>query len=191
LTTKTSRPVGAHGPAVDEYDALYQQHRGRILRLCGILLRDRDEAEDVTQEVFLLLHRERDRGPRRVGWGPWLTRVAVNACYRRRRSRWWRVWHAVNPAVDIAELSVSGPTPEAQAVTMEEHRIVLAVFNRLSRRQQEVFVLRHVEGYSTDEVATILGVHTGSVKRHLFRATHAFQKTLRRARDPRAGVPHA
>ena len=118
-------------------------------------------------------------------------RVAVNACYRRRRSRWWRVWHAVNPAVDIAELSVSGPTPEAQAVTMEEHRIVLAVFNRLSRRQQEVFLLRHVEGYSTDEVATILGVRTGSVKRHLFRATHAFQKTLRTARDPRAGVPHA
>ena len=68
---------------------------------------------------------------------------------------------------------------------------MLAVFNRLSRRQQEVFLLRHVEGYSTDEVATILGVRTGSVKRHLFRATHAFQKTLRTARDPRAGVPHA
>jgi RNA polymerase sigma-70 factor (ECF subfamily) len=186
LTSKHPRVVGARVPlASDDYDTLYRQHRARILRLCGILLRDRDEAEDVTQDVFLVLHRERDRGARRVGWAPWLTRVAVNACHRRRRSRWWRVWHATNPAIDVAELAESSPTPEAQAVTTEERRTVLAVFNGLSRRQQEVFLLRHVEGYSTDEVATMLGVRTGSVKRHLFRATHAFQKTLRTARDVR------
>lgn len=163
----------------DQYDGLYRQHYARILRLCRLLLRDQDEAEDVTQEVFLALYREQGRGERRIGWPPWLTRVAVNACHRRRRSRWWRLWRAEPLAVDAAELAGGTPSPEAQAIGSEQRRGILDVFNALSARQQQVFVLRHVEGYSTDDVATMLGVHTGSVKRHLYRATHAFQDALR------------
>lgn len=166
----------------DEYDDLYRQHHARIGRLCRLLLRDDHEAEDVTQEVFVVLYRAYLRGPRLVRWAPWLTRVAVNACHGRRRSRWWRLWHADSGAVDVAGVPVQDPTPEAQAITAEQRRGVLAVFNTLSLRQQEVFLLRYVEGYSTDEVATMLGIRPGSVKRHLFRATHAFQKALRPSR---------
>jgi RNA polymerase sigma-70 factor (ECF subfamily) len=163
----------------DEYDDLFRRHHARVLRLCQLLLRDRDEAEDVTQEVFLTLHREQARGERRVGWAPWLTRVAVNACHHRRRSRWWRVWRAEPAAVDPAELSADTPTPETATIDGERRGAILDVFHTLSVRQQEIFILRHVEGYATEDVATMLGLHSGSVKRHLYRATHAFQRALR------------
>ena len=164
---------------IDDYDGLYRRHKARILRLCTILLRDPTEAEDVTQEVFLILYHEQERGERRVGWAPWLTRVAVNACHRRRRSRWWHALRA-QPTLDATELSSDTQSPEAQAIGGEQRREILDVFNTLSARQREVFLLRHVEGYSTADVATMLGVRTGSVKRHLYRATHAFQDALRR-----------
>lgn len=163
---------------LDDYDELFRRHRARIVRLCHLLLRDRAEAEDVAQEVFLTLYREYAHGERRLGWAPWLTRVAVNACHRRRRSRWWRAWRAEPPAVDPVELATVTPTPEAQTISGEEREAILAVFHTLSVRQQEVFLLRHVEGYATDDVAVMLGLHSGSVKRHLYRATHAFQRAL-------------
>ena len=53
------------------------------------------------------------------------------------------------------------------------------VFHRLSARQQEVFALRQLEGWSTDEVAETLGLSSGSVKRHLFRATHQLRAALK------------
>ncbi len=169
---------------IDEYEDLYRRHQARILRLCTILLRNPSEAEDVTQDVFLILHREQQRGERRVGWGPWLTTVAVNACHRRRRSRWWHALRA-QPTLDAAELSTDTPSPELQAIGGEQRRTIQRVFATLSGRQQAVFLLRHVEGYSTDDVATMLGVRTGSVKRHLYRATHALQRALR----PFTGAP--
>jgi RNA polymerase sigma-70 factor (ECF subfamily) len=168
---------------IDEYDDLYRRNQARILRLCTILLRNPSEAEDVTQEVFLILFREQQRGERRVGWAPWLTRVAVNACHRRRRSRWWDALRA-QPTLDAAELATDTPTPELQAIGSEQRRAIRKVFATLSARQQEVFLLRHVEGYSTDDVAEMLGVRTGSVKQHLFRATHAFQRALQSTGAP-------
>ena len=168
---------------IDEYDELYRRNQGRILRLCTILLRSPSEAEDVTQEVFLILYREQQRGERRVGWAPWLTTVAVNACHRRRRSRWWSALRA-QPTLDAAELATDTPSPELQAIGSEQRRTIREVFAMLSARQQEVFLLRHVEGYSTDDVAAMLGVRSGSVKRHLYRATHAFQRALRAPGEP-------
>jgi len=167
---------------IDEYEDLYRRHQARILRLCTILLRSPSEAEDVTQEVFLTLYREQERGERRVGWAPWLTTVAAHACHRRRRSRWWHALRA-QPTLDAVDLAAEVPGPEAAAIGAERRRALLAVFSTLSARQQDVFLLRHVEGYATDDVATMLGVRPGSVKRHLYRATHAFQRALRPAKE--------
>jgi len=67
-------------------------------------------------------------------------------------------------------------------VGLEERRRIWHVFRRLSPRQQEVFVLRQVEGWSTDEVADSLGLTSGSVKRHLFRAIHQLRAALKGTR---------
>ena len=156
-------------------EVLYREHAPRLVRLCRLLLRNPQEAEDVAHEVFLKLaesHRATDRA---VAWGPWLTRVAINACRDRQRAAWWRLWHG---ASDGAELVDSGPTPEAATLTGETREQIWRAFQRLSQRQREVFVLRHLEEWSTRDVAQALGLSTGSVKRHLFRAVEHLRKAL-------------
>lgn len=159
------------------YDQLYRLHQGRVLRICRLLLRDRAEAEDVTQEVFVAALREWNGRQRPMAWGAWLARVAVNACHRRRRSKWWQWWRGAVDPFPEADFPAEGD-PEERAVSSQQRQAILDVFQGLSLRQQEVFVLRHVEGWSTRDVGDALGIDTGTVKRHLFRANQAFRRAL-------------
>ena len=169
------RPV-AEG--VTEYEDLYQAHCGRVLRLCRCFLFDADEADDVSQEVFLKLFRQHQLSGRTIAWGPWLTTVTVNACRDRRRSGWWKWWRERHQAFEEAELPGHGFTPEQEVLSRERRRDIWHSFRQLSSRQQEVFVLRHLEGFPTAEVAEMLGVSPGSIKRHLYRAVHQMRKAL-------------
>lgn len=154
------------------YQAVVEAHYGRVRRLAQLLLADPEEARDVAQDVFLKLHRAYDRDDPPVAWGPWLTRVTVNACRDRRRVGWWPRWRHATDRVERLDLPALEPNPEEVAVRAELRRRVWHAFRALSRRQREVFVLRHLEGWSTEEVATTLGLGVGSVKQHLFRAVH-------------------
>jgi RNA polymerase sigma-70 factor (ECF subfamily) len=64
------------------------------------------------------------------------------------------------------------------AISNETRRQIWQVFRRLPDRQREVFVLRHLEGWTGPEIATSLGLSPGSVKRHLFRAVHRLRAAL-------------
>lgn len=172
----------------ERYDDLFRAHRPTVLRLCRLLLADPVEAEDAAQDVFLQLARQLASGDRPSAWRAWLIRVATNACQRRRRS-WWRRWRA--SAEDPEEVLVASidDTPEALAIGRERRRMVAGALAHLPPRQQGVFVLRLVEGWSTKEVAAMLGVSTGTVKLHLFRANRAFRKALSDAfPTPRRGA---
>ncbi len=160
-----------------DYDALYRAHAERVFRLCRLLLADTQEAEEVSQEVFLKLHRE-CQSARPMAWGPWLTRVTVNACRDRRRSAWWKWRRDASVELEEARAPWDGPTPEQEALGGETRARIWRAFRELSRRQREVFTLRQIEGWSTEEVAAALGLSPGSVKQHLFRAVHRLRNAL-------------
>ena len=160
------------------YEELYKAHCPRVTRLCRLLLRDPFEAEEVEQEVFLKMFRQYQTQSRPEDWGAWLTRVTVNACHDRRRSAWWKWWRSSNGAYREMEHQSRDRTPEQELLGREELARIWRSFGELSPRQREVFALRHVEGWSTEEVAKVLGLSSGSVKRHLFRAVCQLRKTL-------------
>ncbi len=161
------------------YDELYRTHHARVLRLCRLFLSDPHEADDVAQEVFVKLFQAQQSDDRPVAWGPWISRVAVNACLDRRRSGWWKWWRERHEEFVEAELPTGAATPEQEALRNETRLRVWRCFRRLSARQQQVFVLRHLEGWSTEEVAQTLGVNAGSIKRHLYRAVQHMRRELR------------
>ncbi|MGE0683841.1 MAG: RNA polymerase sigma factor [Candidatus Binatia bacterium] len=160
------------------YESLFQTQYPRILRLCRLLLKDVHEAEEVTQEVFEKLVRQWRSENEILSWEAWLTRVAVNACHDRRRSSWWKWWRSGRLEPPSEEAVDRQSTPEDQLLGLEQQRRLWIRFQRLSPRQREVFTLRRLEGLSTEEVANLLGVTTGSVKRHLFHALRHLQKML-------------
>lgn len=158
------------GRAADTtYDDLYAEHRGRVVRLCRLLLRDPHEAEEAEQEVFLAVFRRLGATADEITWPAWITRVTVNACRDRRRSGWWRLWRVASDELDESTLA-AGEDPEHAALGAECRGRIGRAWRRLPARQREVFLLRQVEGLSTEETAAALGVAVGSVKRHLFRA---------------------
>jgi RNA polymerase sigma-70 factor (ECF subfamily) len=112
-------------------------------------------------------------------WCPWVVRVSINACRDRRRSGWWKLWRGASEIEAEANYPNAENTPEEAFLSRETQGRIWHAFDALSARQREVFVLRHVDDWSTEEVAEMLGISTGSVKRYLFRAVRQLRRVLR------------
>jgi len=162
------------------YEDLYAAHYGEVLRLCRLLLANHHDAEEVAQEVFLKVYQKYQNMNQTqfMMWRPWLVRVSVNACRDRRRSRWWKWWRGSNEEYQEANYPSSSKTPEETLLGRETQGRIWRAFQGLSARQQEVFVLRYIDEWSTQEVAEMLGITKGSVKRYLFRAVRHLRSTL-------------
>ena len=162
------------------YDALYIAHYGEVLRLCRLLLANHHDAEEIAQEVFLKVYQEYPKAnkPEIMAWKPWIVRLSVNACRDRRRSGWWKWWRQGGEEFNEADHPNVTNTPEDALLRRETQRRIWSAFQELSGRQREVFALRYVEEWSTEEVAQMLGITSGSVKRYLFRAVHHLRRVL-------------
>lgn len=163
----------------DDFRDLYAEHQARVMRICRLLLTDPEEAEETAQEIFLKALRFYRSGERPLAWNKWLATVAINACRDRRRSGWWKRWRGHTEEFDEFRDPEHGHhSAEEEASRRETYRLVWTRFRKLSPRQQEVFALRHFEGWSTEEVAEHLNLTQSSVKQHLFRAVHELRKGL-------------
>ena len=162
----------------DELGDMLEVHSGRLRRLCHLLLADGQEAEEVVQDVMVKALEAHERQGPPDDWGPWLTRIAVNTCRDRRRAGWWRRFRGWSEQVEAVSLAQAGPTPEDMAISAQTREHIWQAFRTLPDRQREVFVLRHLEVWSGPEIAEALGLSTGSVKRHLFRAVHRMRYTM-------------
>jgi RNA polymerase sigma-70 factor (ECF subfamily) len=159
------------------YEDLYAAHYAEVLRLCRLLLANHHDAEEVAQEVFLKAHQQYHNLDQPMMWRAWLARVSVNACRDRRRSGWWKWWRGADEYQE-ANYPSSSKTPEEMLLGRETQGRIWRAFEGLSARQQEVFVLRYVDEWSTEQVAEMLGITTGSVKRYLFRAVRHLRRVL-------------
>jgi RNA polymerase sigma-70 factor (ECF subfamily) len=165
------------------FEGLYNAHHPKVRRLCRMLLKDSAEAEETGQEIFLKLFKQYQSNNWPDDWNAWLTRVTVNACHDRRKSAWWKWWRSSNGEVQLAEYPSAWRTPEEETLGRELRGHIWKAFRELSGRQQEVFVLRYLEGWSTEEVAKTLAISEGSVKNHLFRAVHRLREALKHNGD--------
>jgi RNA polymerase sigma-70 factor, ECF subfamily len=172
------RNAGVMPENLSEDETLYRAHYQRIVRLCSMMLGNPDDGDEVAQEVFVKMIGQRNSGAEPANWGAWLTRVAINGCHDRRRSGWWRWWGRDGRELLDSDLTTLR-NAEEQAITRQQQGAVWRRFRKLSQRQQEVFVLRHVEGWSTREVAETLNLSVQAVKLHLFRATHNLREAMR------------
>jgi len=113
----------------------------------------------------------------------WITRIAVNTCLDRLRSRKWQFWRKRPNGEEEEWLleTTSSPRPEAEDKCFAREiraRLEMAL-NRLSPRQRAVFTLRHFEDMSLEEISTTLGLDVGTVKAHMFRAVSKLREELR------------
>ena len=162
----------------------------RVNALCRRLLQDTDEADSATQDVFLkayqALLREEERGEDgKVLDDPtrWLSKIAVNTCLDRLRSKKWQIWRrrpAPEDEATILSMTASqNPESEDRYFAGQISGRLTVALARLSDRQRAVFTLRHYEEMSLEEIGQILGLDVGTVKAHMFRAVSKLRVDLR------------
>ena len=165
-----AKPAGDSQPAW--FEQLYSSSHARIYNLAARIVGDRDDAADITQEVFLraFVHPPDEQGMRNPE--PWLYRVTVNACYDHLRRRTGR---ATTPLEDVGEIA-SGRDGFASA---EMTHAVEAALGSLTLRYRTALVLRDLHGLGTGEVADVMGVSRATARVLLHRSRVAFRRAFR------------
>ena len=163
---------------------LVAEHHRMVFSLASHLIRNRIEALDLTQEVFLQVFRTIHQFRGQSALRTWINRITVNQA--RNRLRLWRRRCQNNQVSLDAHLRQSGDlalctdaTPERVFARDELAGRLRAAIDRLPFEQRTAIVLRELEGLSYQEIAASLGVAIGTVKSRLTRARQALRAELR------------
>jgi RNA polymerase sigma-70 factor (ECF subfamily) len=171
-----------HSEVGDELERLYEEHGGRVRAICLALLRDRDEAEDAAQQVFLSALRSLHRGTVPRDAGGWLATISRHECWARARRP------AVAP-LHAGLHDVKAEDPSASALTRAELDETWRSVAALPGRQREVLLLREVRGLGYDELAESLQLSRPSVRSLLTRARRTLRAQLERGAAVLTGGP--
>jgi RNA polymerase sigma-70 factor (ECF subfamily) len=168
---------------------LVGEHQRMVVQLALNLLDDRDEALDLSQEVFLRVFRTIHRFRGQSSLRTWIYRIAVNQA--RNRHRFWRRRHRADQVSLDQHISDHGDflssvdsTPERVLSQKELAGQLQRALNHLPFDQRTAIILREVDGLSYEDIAYSLGVAMGTVKSRLTRARQALRHELRAARTP-------
>jgi len=177
-----ARPEGAAGELAD-FDALVRLYQPRIFRFILASLRDRDAAENLTQDCFIKAYQARGRFRGESSAGTWLMQIAVNTVRNHVTSSRFRFWRrtercGVDVSVAGAWLPDRQSSPEAMAQARQEVAAIWDAVAGLSPRQRSVFLLRFVEEMDLLEIASVTGMKEGTVKTHLSRALESVRKRI-------------
>lgn len=166
-------------------EELIARCRVRLYNTAFRLLGNHEDAEDALQDGLLAAYRHLNMFEGRSQLSTWLTRIVVNAALMQRRRQ-----HRSNRTVSIDQAAVQDdrtlggilsdpkPNPEESYVWQEQLQRVQQVLQALPKVNRRAWWLRHVQGLTIREVATIIGISSGTLKSQLFRA----RRRLRRGR---------
>lgn len=158
-------------------------HQGMVFGLALNLLGDRDEALDLSQEVFLRVFRTLSRFGGRSSLRTWIYRIVINQA--RNRQRWWRRRRR-GDQVSLDEYlrnfgemeSRRDILPDRLLASKETAARIRRALDRLPFEQRTALILREVDGLRYEEIAFSLDVAVGTVKSRLTRARQALRAEL-------------
>ena len=173
----------------EAFGLLVERYQRRVFALIYRLTGQRDQVEDLAQEVFIKAFRAIGSYTYASSFGTWLSRVVVNHCYdflrhqRTAANRFETVDQDLG-AIDAQEgiFSAREPNPEQAALLGD---LVSKLLARAPEGDRVVLVLKEMEGLTVEEVAQILGVKVATVKVRLHRARKRMLEDFRRWHERR------
>ena len=172
--------------AESSFATFYEEFAPRVRALAARRLRNRDLADDVVQETLLRCYRARHRfDDARPAW-PWVKTIATNVCIDLQREG--AGWRELPAGIDVLEPPPRGwydTDPDQAYVANERRECISVAMHALSPRQRRVVLLRDVEGWRADDVASMEGSSTDAVKAALKRGRQVFRLAYTAAATPR------
>lgn len=170
------------------FDQLVTRYWARIYAMTNQLLRNQQDAEEVTQDAFIRAHRGLSSFRGDSAFSTWLYQIATNLA----RNRYWYWWRRKRDKSISFDAPVSGDnettlaelipteqeTPEDATVTQEFVNRVSECMELLNEKHREILILRNVQNLSYEEIAEILGISVGTVKSRIARARESLREKL-------------
>ena len=174
-----ARTLGGDGSA---FGILVDRFQRKIYRVAHAIVRDDVEADTITQDTFIQAYTHLARFQGRSELETWLTRIAINRSRDWLRRRKFVSLFSHDDESDVREYVIEpvDERPDAERPLMA-HQLRAAITRAertLSSQQKIIFRLRHYENHSLEEIAELLGLRSGTVRAHLFRAIHKVRKEL-------------
>jgi RNA polymerase sigma-70 factor, ECF subfamily len=172
----------------EAFEYFVRQYQPKITRIAYRLLKDLGEADCAAQESFLRAWQSLNQFRAGSTFETWLTRICINWCKDRLKRRRVVLYFHQAPAEREDEegprdtVPHPEPSPERRAQSREIRDRLSAAIESLSPRQKTVFTLKHFEELSIPEIADLMGLDSGTVKSHLFRAAQKIRESLREVR---------
>jgi RNA polymerase sigma-70 factor (ECF subfamily) len=170
------------------FDEMVGRYWNRIYSMVNQLLRNPQDAEEVTQDAFIRAHRGLANFRGDSAFSTWLYQIATNLA-RNRYWYWWRRKRDKSVSFD-APIGTEGDmtladviaaeveTPDDITVTQEFVSNIGRGMERLGRKHREILILRNVKNLSYEEIAGILGISIGTVKSRIARARESLRSKM-------------
>jgi RNA polymerase sigma-70 factor (ECF subfamily) len=158
--------------------ALIRRYQNYVYRLCYLVMRNEQDAEDMTQETFIRACRALPRFEIRQGisFEAWLYRIAVNCCRSRMRRKWYQVLPWPDPA---PQLTIEAEEqPDRQVMRGQRRDELLEAIDSLGDKHRLVVILRYYAGLSNEEISQALNVPSGTVRSRLHTARQRLKTLL-------------
>lgn len=167
------------------WDTLVQVYWRKVFNIAYKFVARVDEAEDLTQDIFVKLLKALDTYDRRASFETWLTRVSRNLCidhYRRRRREEQKFTDEVDP--DDIQLDELVSRPDATLEHRDQVAMLRRALARLPPAYREPVALRDIHELSYEEIAARLQLPEGTVKSRINRGRKELARHLRILREP-------
>ena len=171
------------------FETLVNERSGEIFGLLYRLTENAEEARDLTQETFLRAFQSIDHFRGEADLRTWIYRIAINQA--RNRWRWWRRRRReATVSIDAPEIgggrlglvatlkSTTAKDPEQDTLANERERALKKALGTLKRVYREAVILRDIEGFAYEEIATTLDISVGTVKSRLARGRQELRRKL-------------
>ncbi len=170
------------------FNEMVLRYWDRIYAMVNQLLRNQQDAEEVTQDAFIRAHRGLANFRGDSAFSTWLYQIATNLA----RNRYWYWWRRKRDKSVSFDAPVSADnsttladiipaeleTPEDATVTQEFVSRIATGMEKLSAKHREILVLRNIKNLSYEEIAAILGISVGTVKSRIARARESLRAKM-------------
>ncbi|MCX6133523.1 MAG: RNA polymerase sigma factor [Ignavibacteriales bacterium] len=166
------------------FEELVFRYDRQVLTIAARYVQSSEDAKDIYQEVFMRVYRSLPKFQLKSQFSTWLFRITTNVCltHRSRRKRHVHTSLSHEPddehAAGIAEAIAESRTTDRQVERADTALHISKAIDRLSSKQKMVFTLKFYDGYKIREIAEMMGLAEGTVKRYLFAATKKIRSSL-------------
>jgi RNA polymerase sigma factor (sigma-70 family) len=163
-------------------ETLINKYQINIYNTCLGLIQNENDAEEITQDVFIKMYQKSSSFKGDAAFSTWLYKIAVNECLQKIRSnkaqkRFGKIWDIFSNE-KIKEEVIDFIHPGVKTEKKEEAKMLLKAIKELPENQRVAITLKNIEGLSQQEIASVLEVSTSAVESLLSRAKQNLKKEL-------------